>query len=156
MALDWPRRSVIRERILDTRPGGRVAITCPTECAIAYLMHGATGDWHPWYGRPWGFWALQFSRMVMRGVKPKAAYRYARTMMTGGCTRREAIEIIAARDVGHLGTAIEIVDIDEIPKDRTYRDAWRRSPNGGPIWIDEDRAQEIDEIRMWEAYSART
>ncbi len=55
---------MIRERILTTMPTGRVAITCPAECAIAYLMHGATGDWHPWFGRPWWFWMVQFSRMV--------------------------------------------------------------------------------------------
>ena len=52
---------------------------------------------------------------------PGAAYRYARMMMTGGCSRRQAIEIIAEQDCGHLGTAIEIVDIDDLPKDRTYR-----------------------------------
>lgn len=98
---------------------------------------------------------VQFSRMAARGVKPQAAYRYARMMVTGGCSRREAIEIIAQRDCGHLGQAIEIVDIDEIPKDRTYRDAWRRSTNGGPVYIDEDRAQAIDERRMWDSY-ART
>ncbi len=147
---------MIRERILTTMPAGRVAITCPAECAIAYLMHGATGDWHPWFGRPWWFWMVQFSRMVARGVTPKAAYTYAQMMMTGGCSRREAIEIIAARDCGHKGTALEIVDIDEIPTDRTYRNAWRRSQNGGPIWIDEDHAQRIDETRMWEAFNART
>ncbi|HVX35426.1 MAG TPA: hypothetical protein VHC71_04315 [Hyphomicrobium sp.] len=94
--------------------------------------------------------------MLARGVKPRAAYRYARMMVTGGCTRREAIEIIAERDCGHLGTAIEIVDIDEIPKDRTHRDAWRRSQNGGPIYIDEKHAQRIDEARMWRQYDART
>lgn len=76
--------------------------------------------------------------------------------MTGGCSRREAIEIIAARDCGHLGTAIEIVDVSEIPTDRTYRNAWRRSTNGGEIWIDEETAQRIDEARMWEIFNATT
>lgn len=102
------------------------------------------------------FWIVQFNRMIARGVKPNAAYRYARTMVTGGATRREAIEIIAERDCGHLGTAIEIVDVSEIPTDRTHRDAWRRSTNGGPIWIDEEHAQRIDEARMWEQFNAKT
>jgi hypothetical protein len=137
-----------RERIIDTRPDGSVAITCPAEWGILALMYGGA-----WADRPWWFWIVQFQRMVSRGVKPHAAYRYARMMMTGGCGRREAIEIIAARDVGHLGTAIEIVDIDEIPKDRTHRDAWRRSTNGGPIWIDDDKARDIDEQRMWDYYA---
>ena len=143
---------ITRERILDTREGGAVAITCPAEEGIRYLMLGTTYRWHPWHGRWWGFWIVQFNRMVARGVKPRAAYRYARMMVTGGCTRREAIEIIAERDCGHLGVAIEIVDIDDIPQDRTHRDAWRRSLNGGPIWIDEDHARMIDEQRAWSDY----
>jgi hypothetical protein len=145
-----------RERILDTRPGGAVAVTCPSECGIAYLISGSSNPFHPWHGRSWFYWIVQFNRMIARGVKPKAAYRYARTMVKGGATRREAIEIIAERDCGHLGVAIEIVDVDEIPKDRTHRDAWRRSTNGGEIWIDEEHAQRIDERRMWENFYAKT
>ena len=38
--------------------------------------------------------------------------------------------------------------------DRTYRDAWRRSHNGGPIVIDERKAMAIDEARAWAAYEA--
>jgi len=142
-----------RERILDTRSGGAVAITCPAESGISYLMRGAADPFHPWHGRSWFYWIIQFNSMLARGVDPGAAYRYARMMVTGGCSRREAIEIIAARDCGHLGTAIEIVDVSEIPTDRTYRNAWRRSTNGGPIWIDDDHAQRIDEQRMWDSYA---
>ena len=97
---------ITRERIIDTREGGAVAVTCPSEWAILALMQGGA-----WSDRPWWFWIVQFNRMLVRGVKPRAAYRYARMMMTGGATRREAIEIIAARDCEHLGSAIEIVDI---------------------------------------------
>lgn len=145
-----------RERIIDTREGGAVAITCPAESGISYLMRGASDPFHPWHDKPWWFWMVQFNRMIFRGVKAKPAYRYARVMMTGGVSRREAIEIIAERDCGHLGTAIEIVDVDEIPTDRTYRDAWRRSSNGGPIYVDEDKVQAIDEVRMWEKFNATT
>lgn len=147
---------ITRERILDTRPGGRVAVTCPAESGISYLMRGSSDPFHPWHGRGWWFWIVQFNRMLAEGMKPKAAYRFARMMVTGGCSRREAIEIIAERDCGHRGVAIEIVDIDDIPNDWKHRDAWRRSQNGGPIWIDEDHAQRIDEARLWEAYNART
>ena len=74
--------------------------------------------------------------------------------MTGGCSRRQAIEIIAERDCGHLGTAIEIVDIDDLPADRTYRMAWRRSQNGGEVWLDENIVQQIDEMRSWKEYES--
>ena len=143
------------ERILTTLPDGGVTITCPSERAVSCLMRGATGPWHPWFGMPWWFGAVQFSRMISAGIMPTAAYRYVRTMFVGGVSRRDAIGIIAARDCGHMGTAIEIVDISEIPTDRTYRNAWRRSQNGGPIWIDDAAAIRIDEQRLWRAY-ART
>ncbi|MBA2125049.1 hypothetical protein DLM45_02255 [Hyphomicrobium methylovorum] len=145
-----------RERILDTRANGRVAVTCPAESGISYLMRGSTDPFHPWHGRPWWFWIVQFNRMIARGVLPRAAYRYCRMMVTGGCTRRDAIQLIAERDCGHLGGALEIIDIDDLPNDRTYRDAWRRSANGGPVWIDSDHAQRIDEAIMWKAYNERT
>jgi hypothetical protein len=41
---------------------------------------------------------------------------------------------------------------DEIPQDRTYRNAWRMSRNGGPIRIDSEKALAIDEQRMWLRY----
>jgi hypothetical protein len=41
-----------------------------------------------------------------------------------------------------------------VPTDRTYRDAWRRSHNGGPIRLDENKVTEIDEARAWAAYEA--
>lgn len=137
-----------RERILDTRPDGSVKVTGPAEAAIADLMHGGA-----WADFPWWFWIVQFQRMVQEGKEPAAAYRYARTMVTGGVTRREAIDIIAQRDVGHLGSAIEIVDFADLPSDREpHRNAWRRSSNGGPVWTDEEKAREIDEERAWSEY----
>jgi hypothetical protein len=137
-----------RERILATQPDGSVHITCPSEWGIAALMYGGA-----WDDRWPGFWIGQVMRMVARGVPSAPAYRYARMMMTGGATRREAIEIIRDRDC--RGSAIEIVDVSEIPEDRTHRNAWRRSSNGGPIWIDEQAAQSIDEQRLWSAYEGQ-
>jgi len=140
-----------RERILATRPDGGVAITIPSENGILYLMHGPTGPWHPWFQCSWWFSIWQWRSMVKRGVPVKAAWTYAQTMLKGGVTRQQAIEIIAARDC--RGLAIEIVDVSEIPDDRTYRDAWRRSPNGGPVWIDDDVKDRIEEERMWRQYA---
>lgn len=138
-----------RERILTTRPDGSVVITCPAEPGILYLMHGATGPWHPWFGQPIWFGAVQFSRMVMDGIRPEIAYKFAHAMVNGGLTREQAIATIAARDCEQFGTAIEIVDVSEVPTDWTYRNAWRRSHNGGPIWVCEDAIREIEEQRMW-------
>lgn len=69
-----------------------------SESGISFLMRGAIDPRHPWHGKDSSYWVVQFNRMLARGVKPSAAYRYARTMMTGGATRDEAIAIIADRD----------------------------------------------------------
>lgn len=139
------------ERILYTTPTGGVAIVCPAEECIAAMWDGCY-----WAAMPPGYWIIQVIHQIAAGHKPAAAYKFARSLHYGGVSRPKAIEIIAERDCGHLGAAIEIVDIDEIPTDRTYRDAWRRSSNGGPIWIDEEHAQRIDEARMWKAYDETT
>lgn len=76
------------------------------------------------------------------------ATRWVRALWEGGLSEREAVALIVEKDAPAWSSA-EIVDVDEIPKDRTYRDAWRRSSNGGPIWIDEDKAEAI----MWERYN---
>jgi hypothetical protein len=75
-------------------------------------------------------------------------------MQWGGLSEHAALWLIAERDCATFGVSTELVDIDEIPSDRTHRDAWRRSHNGGPIWIDEKIAQQIDEKRLWRAYDA--
>lgn len=138
---------MIRERIISTSKGGGVLLTCPSEWGIQALMYG--GAWRM-FDRD--FWKRQIDSMIGRGVIPEAAHKYALTMMTGGVSRSGAIDIIAHRDVAHVASALDIVDISEIPQSRTHRDAWRRSHNGGPIWIDENIATRIDEARMWSAY----
>lgn len=137
------------ERIIYTAHTGGVVVCCPAEWAIDAMAQG-----NAWAHHPRGYWYVQVARQIARGVDPRAAERFARAMEFGGVSRRDAIEIIAARDCGHMGTQIEIVDISDIPTDRTYRDAWRRSANGGPIVIDETIAQQIDEQRMWRAYES--
>lgn len=145
-----------REVILTTLPDGGVAITIPDEEGIRYLTVGPTGTWHPWFGTSANFWIIQFNRKIARGVPAKAAYDFCDRMRRGGATRREALEIISAYVTWAFGTASEIVDISEIPDTRAHRAAWRRSTNGGPIWIDEEHAQRIDEARCWEDFNART
>lgn len=139
-----------RERIISNLSDGGVAITCPSEWGIQALMYGGA-----WRDFPRDFWKVQIDRMVARQVKEDAAHMYALTMMTGGVSRSKAVDIIAARDVGHWGKAIDIIDISQIPTSRRYRNAWRRSHNGGPIWIDEAAMIAIDEASMWASYTSK-
>ena len=75
-------------------------------------------------------------------------------MLFGGCTTAEAYGIIRDRDCSHLGTGCELWDASDLPTDRRYRNAWRRSHNGGPIYIDDRAAMLIDERWAWQAYEA--
>ena len=128
----------MRKRIVFTRFEGGVSICCPAKEAIAWM--GCGGFWND---QPRGFMDAQIERQIARGVAPDVASRYAHAMQFGGCTTAEALEIIRDRDCAPRGTAIELWDVSEVPTDRWFRDAWRRSHNGGPISVDLKLARPI-------------
>lgn len=117
---------------------GGVSICCPAVEAITWM--GCGGFWN---GHPRGFMDAQIERQIARGILPDVARRYAHAMQFGGCTTAEALEIIRDRDCAPRGSAIDLWDFDDIPADRWFRDAWRRSHNGGPISIDLKLAKPI-------------
>lgn len=120
-------------------------MTIPSARAVWHLQHG--GRWPEaepaWLER-------QVQRFTAAGVSHEDAERWVHAMQHGGMSEHEALWLIAS--ISKLSGAVELVDVSEIPADRTHRNAWRRSHNGGPIWIDETIAQCIDEARMWRAY----
>lgn len=63
------------------------------------------------------------------------AARWIDALIEGGCTADEALRLIADKDAPAFSHAVEIVDVSAIPVDRTRRADWRRSTNGGPIYI---------------------
>jgi hypothetical protein len=137
------------KRIVYTRPDGGVSICAPSLTALHYM----TGGGGRWDGFTRGFLDRQIEVQARHGVGEWAAARFVRAMQFGGCSTPEAYAIMRDRFCAHLGTGCELWDVAEIPTDRTYRDAWRRSHNGGPILIDRRKAQEIDEARAWRAYA---
>jgi hypothetical protein len=137
--------------IVYTRHGGGVSICYPAIECMRWMTHG--GGY--WSGRPRGFLQTQIERQVAAGHHADAAVRFVQAMQFGGLTDAEAYAVIRDRDCAHLGTGCELWDAKDIPVDRTYRDAWRRSHNGGPIWIDELKALEIDEARAWATYEVQ-
>lgn len=128
----------MRKRIVYNRHDGGVSVCCPTDWAVAMMGCGGLWDSHPR-----GYMEIQIERQIARGIRPDDARRYAMAMQFGGCTTAEALEIIRDRDCAPHGTAIELWDLDDVPNDRWFRDAWRRSPNGGPISIDIKLAKPI-------------
>lgn len=124
------------KRIVYTRFDGGVSICCPSDECVSYMSCGGY-----WDGHPRGCVERQIEAQIAAGHDPDAAMRFAHAMQFGGKTTAEALEIIRDRDCGHRGTAIELWDVEDVPSDRWYRNAWYRSHNGGPISIDLSRAR---------------
>jgi len=143
------------KRIVYTRFDGGVSVCAPSLTAMAYM----TGGGGRWDGFPRGFLQRQIEAQAKDGVGEWAAARFVRAMQFGGCTTAEAYAIMRDRFCAHLGTGCELWDTSAVPADRLYRNAWRRSPNGGPIYIDEIEARRIEEAqaaRMWKDYEHGT
>lgn len=130
------------KRIVYNLFDGGVSICCPADETIAWMGCGGF-----WADRPRGFLETQIERQIAEGVSADVAARYAMAMQFGGCTTAEALEIIRDRDCAPYGTAIELWDVVDVPADRWFRDAWRRSQNGGPISVDLRLAKSIQFTR---------
>lgn len=128
----------MNKRIVFTLPNGGVGITCPSDNAIRWMAEGGR-----WAGATRGWLNTQVERFVSAGVSPDIAKRYVDAMMFGGRTTAEALGLIRDRCCAHKGTGIELWDMSDVSSDRWFRNAWRRSPDGGPIWIDLDCARDI-------------
>ena len=138
----------MRKVIVYTRKSdGGVTVCAPSQTCLRYMTCGGR-----WNGYPRGFLKTQIERQIEAGHDADAAVRFTMAMQFGGCSAGEAYAIIRDRDCAHLGTGCELWYADEVPTDRTYRDAWVRSHNGGPIRVDPYKAMMIDERRAWEAY----
>lgn len=141
-----PASAIRRKCIVYTRPDGGVTIHHPTDWIMSVMSCGGL-----WDHLPRGVMDRQIASMVGRGVREDAAHRYAKAVMFGGCTTAEALEVIRDRDCGHLGTAHELWDRGDVPKDRWFRDAWTRSHNGGPISVSLKLAKPIQFRKIIEA-----
>jgi hypothetical protein len=127
----------INKRIVFNRRDGGVSICTPTDWALTWMSCGGF-----WDDKPRGFMDIQIERQIARSVPKDAARRYARAIQFGGCTTAEALEILRDRDCFN-GFCHELWDASEIPNDWWFRDAWRRSHNGGPISVDLEKARPL-------------
>ena len=119
------------KRIVYTRhKDGGVSVCTPTAWALQWLSCGGF-----WGIRPRGWYDAQVERQIARGVHADAARRFVKAMVLGGCNTQEAYAIIRDRDCAHLGYHIELMNYDELPN-RWFRNAWKRSANGGPVDVD--------------------
>lgn len=139
------------KRIIYTRPDGGVSVCAPSLTALAYM----TGGGGRWDGFPRGFLDRQIAEQAKYGVGEWAAARFVRAMQFGGLSSPEAYAVMRDRFCAHLGTGCELWNIEDIPTNRTYRNAWRRSHNGGPIELDEQEVRKIQETKAWAEYQTR-
>jgi hypothetical protein len=141
--------------IVYTRPSDNGISVCnPTPWALDIMCNGG-GLWND---RPRGFVDEMVRRkscpILQKGkhVSEDIAWRFVRAMQYGGCTTAEALDIIREHDCtrGGDGTLHELMDYDDLP-DRWFRDAWRRSSNGGPPSVELAAARLIQWQRIYEA-----
>lgn len=95
-----------------------------------------------WSDSPRGFIETQIERQIQSGIDIDHARRFAHAVAFGGCTEPEVWGIIRDRDCARHGTLHELISSDDLP-DRWFRDAWRRSSNGGPPSVDLEKAKPI-------------
>lgn len=130
--------------IVSTRSDGGVSLTYPTAEIMSWLTLGGAPEGY--FGRI--NWDAQIDEMTKRGVYETVAVRYVHGLQAGGFTDAEAYELLRDRDTKPEWTGKELWDLSEVSTDRWYRNAWRRSPNGGPIYIDLQRAKPVQFSRI--------
>jgi len=131
------------KRIVYTRPDGGVNVCCPAREIMAHLIGGC------FFANPVrGVIDRHIEAEIASGRHEWLAHRYVKALAFGGCTDAEAFEIIRDRDCAPHGTGFELWDFDDIPQDRWFRNAWRRSHNGGPIQVDMTEARKIQVSRI--------
>jgi hypothetical protein len=160
------------KRIVFTRHDGGVAVCAPSLTALRF-MTGGGGRWDPPPGKMWHRWDdkshlidvpyhlrgqrfiaptwflnAQIDAQAKDGVGERAARRFVHAMQFGGCTDAEAYELMRDRFCAHHGTGIELWDVDDVPKDRWFRDAWVKSHNGGPIDVSLSKARGVQFRRI--------
>ena len=133
--------------IVYTRHDGGVSVCYPTPEIFHVMQCGGF-----WDDRPRGFIEKQIERQVSDGIAPDHAKRFAYAVAFGGCTQAEVWEIVRDRDCARHGTLHELIDVSDLP-DRWFRDAWRRSSNGGPPSVDLEKAKPIQWQKLVDAVS---
>lgn len=133
----------MRQRIVYTRHDGGVTVNCPAPRIFAEMQRGA------WGHMPRGWVEYQVYMAIKDGRNPDGVKRFALAMVKGGVTEKDCWAIIRDRDTLHKGTLHELQDLADLP-DRWFRNAWRRSHNGGPVGIDLERARLIQWERLVE------
>jgi hypothetical protein len=152
-------------RILYTRHDNGVNVCSPATPILKLMENG--GGWYDDKAHANGLhdrhgnsvsarMRFNIDRKVAHGNNPKAATRLIKALAHGGCTTAEALDIIRENDCEPHGVAFELITADQLQYDRWFRNAWRRSKNGGPIWINMDEARIIQAEKIQSEFNKLT
>ena len=128
--------------IVYTRHDKGITVCVPHQDIFSIMSNGGY-----WGRMPRGFVQAQIERQIESGIAPDHARRFAHAVAFGGCSEAEVWGIIKDRDCARHGTLHELIDASELP-DRWFRDAWRRSSNGGPVGVDIEKARRVQWHRI--------
>lgn len=130
-------------RILYTAPDSAVGVVAMTPWCRRALTCG--GGWLSHVGSTV---AREVAKAEARGADPDTERRFAFALEHGGCSDAEAWDLIRRHDLPVDAAAAALIEFDDLPSDRWFRDAWRRSLNGGPVWVDLERARLVQRERL--------
>jgi len=128
-------------RIVYTTHDGGVTVNAPTPEFLGWLRGGGF-----WFGRTNDMDAW-IERKIAQGKRRYGVEAYALALRDGGVTLKEAYALTRDYDCAHLGSGHELWTVADLPN-RWFRDAWRRSHNGGPIAVDMAKARKIQLKRI--------
>ena len=123
--------------ILYTNHDGSVSVCHPSPDIFAIMQSGGY-----WDDRPAGFVQSQIDRQIADGIDPDHARRFAHAVAFGGCTEAEAWNILRDRDCGRHGFHHDVIYTATLP-DRWFRNAWTRGHNGGPVFVNLEKARPL-------------
>ena len=123
--------------IVSTRPDGGVSFNTPFPEIMSILtLGGAEEGYSSRVDRD-----AQIAAFVRDGIRETIAVRWFDSVVSGGLTDAEAYDLIKDRTTKPDWTGHELWEAS--PTDRWFRNAWKRSPNGGPIYVDLERARPV-------------
>ena len=131
------------KRIVYTRHDGEVAVCAPSLTALRYM----TGGGGRWDGFPRGFLDRQIAKQSEE-CGERNAHRFVHGHAVWRMHRRRSLRTDARPLLRAPGSGIELWDVDDVPKDRWFRDAWVRSHNGGPIDVSLSKARGVQFRRI--------
>lgn len=133
--------------IVYTRHDEGISVCHPSPRIIRQLCLGGV-----WRSMSNGELDAKIEAQIAGGWLPDVSRRFIHGLAFGGLTTAEAYGVIRDRDCGPHGSLHEIVESEDLPPDRWFRNAWKRSPNGGPIYIGLKKAREIQFSHIREAF----